>query len=98
AVDDEGLFQYLAHRMAAIEGFCRILKHHLHLLAQGTHLSGRELGDIPPLETDGAGSRLEQLEQGTTQGGLATTRLPYQPKRLPLFQIKTDAIHRINGV
>ena len=31
AVDDEGLLQDLADRVAAVEGFCRILKHHLHI-------------------------------------------------------------------
>ncbi|MNH37062.1 hypothetical protein D3C79_979170 [compost metagenome] len=40
AVDDEGLFQDLAHCVATVERFCRILKHYLHLLAQGSHLPG----------------------------------------------------------
>ncbi|MNZ28893.1 hypothetical protein D3C78_461330 [compost metagenome] len=39
-VDDEGLFQDLAHCVATVEGFCRILKDYLHLLAQGSHLPG----------------------------------------------------------
>jgi hypothetical protein len=92
------LLQDLPNRVAAVEGFCGILEHDLHLLTQGSHLLGREVGDVTPLEGDGAGARLEQLEQRTPQGGLAASRLPHQAKGLPLPEIKADAIHRVDGV
>ncbi|MNH22031.1 hypothetical protein D3C79_818710 [compost metagenome] len=98
AVDDEGLLQDLADRVATVEGFCRILEYDLHLLAQGAHLPGGQLGDVPPLEADLARRRLKQLEQGATQGGLAAARLSHQPQGLALLQIEADAVHRIDGV
>ena len=97
-VDDKGLLQDLAHGVAAVEGFCRVLKHHLHLLTQGAHLLRAEGGDVAPLEGDGACGRLEQLEQAASEGGLAAARLTHQPQRLPLFQVEADAIHRVNRI
>ena len=57
--------------MAAVERFCRVLKHHLHLLAQGAHLLRAEGGDVAPLEGDGARGRLlgHALAQGVPMEG-----------------------------
>ena len=58
---DNGLTDELHNGFTGVQGRERVLEHHLHLLAQGTHFLAAQLGNILTLENNLAAGGLNEL-------------------------------------
>ena len=95
AVDVERLGDDLAHRLAGVEGGVGILEDHRHLSPLAPHVTGRQLPQVPTLEQDPAGGRLDQANDGPSQRGLAAPGLADQTQGLAGPDREVDAVHGV---
>ena len=91
-VDEHGLADDRARRHPRIERRVGVLEDHLHLLAIGHHPHRVEIGDVFAVHADAALGRLEQLEHGPADRGLAAARLADEPQRLAAPDVKRDPV------
>ena len=96
AVDAQRLGDDLAHRHPRVQRRVRILEDDLDVSPDGPHLPALEAGDVLALEHDLAGGRLEQLDDGPSEGRLAATRLSDDAERLAGLHRQVDAVHRLH--
>src|SRR6476660_4213624 len=71
-----------------------ILKDHLHLATDLTEFLAFQMDEIDILELNRTRRWAIELQDGATSGGLATTRLTDQTKRLAALDIETNPVYR----
>ena len=79
-----------------VEGGIRILKHHLHLAAVGTHLGSGNLRDIGPLEIDLSTGRFEQPQHHSPHRRLTAAALTHQSQCLTPGDVEADSVNGID--
>src|SRR5829696_619045 len=82
---------------ARVQRGVRILEDHRHLAPDRAHVRARELGDVPTLEPDPAGSRLEQPDDAARECGLPAARLPHDAERFARLDAEGDPVDRLYG-
>src|SRR5260221_5010481 len=97
AVGDLVVAQRLANDItdihARVERGIGILEDDLQLAAIGPHLGAGQLIDALAAHLDGAGRRIDQLENGLARRRLAATALANQAERLASFDREADAVN-----
>ena len=92
AVDAQRLADDVVHRHPRIQRRIRILEDDLHLAAHVAHLTPVQMGDVPPVEDDRPGGRLDELDQRPGERRLATAGLTDEAERLPRLDREIDAV------
>ena len=96
-VDREGRSDDRADRLPRVQRGIRILKDHLHLPAERPHLAPIQLGDVPAVELDRPGGRLDQLRDQTGSRRLAATGFAHETHRLAWIDAQRDVFDRVDG-
>ncbi|EAU65581.1 conserved hypothetical protein [Stigmatella aurantiaca DW4/3-1] len=96
SVDGERLANEVSNRQPGVQRGVGILEDELHAPAKGTQPSGLQACQLLPLEADGTGRWLDEPQQGTPQGALATAALPHQSERLTAHHIEAHAVHGLH--
>src|SRR4029079_11634090 len=91
-VDPETLADAVADRRSWVERRVRVLEDDLHPPPVRLELLAGQLRDVPALDEDLAGRRLDQAEQDATDRRLAATRLADQADGLAAVDREADAV------
>jgi hypothetical protein len=70
-----------------------VLENHLEAAAAGAQFFAAQGGNVFTLEHNPAGGRLDELDGGAPERGLATTALTHQPNRFARRDGEAHAIH-----
>ena len=97
AVDDEGVGDDRADRLARVQRRVRVLEDHLHLATQGLQLRALDRRDLAAVEVDRARRRVHQAQQQAGGRGLAATRLAHEAERLAAHDVERDAVDGLDG-
>src|SRR5216684_2896126 len=79
---------------ARIERGKRVLENDLHLPPMGAKLRLVQMRDVVAVQPDAAGGRIDQPQDGASDGRLAASRLADETKRLALRDREADAVAR----
>lgn len=85
---------YLSNSHSWIERGVRILKNYLHPLPKVTQPAPVECTQIDAVKLDLAARRLDQPQQATAKGRLATPRLTNQSESLTAVDLERDTVDR----
>jgi len=81
----EGFGENGADAEARIEGVVGVLKNHLNLFSVGAEVGTSEGTDDLALVGNGAGSGIDEADDGAAEGGLTRTALPDEAEGATLF-------------
>ena len=93
-VDEHGLPDDRPRRHPRVEGGVGVLEDHLHPLAEGHHADRVEVGHVFAVHVDPPLGRLQQLEHGASDRGLAAARLADEAQRLAAPDVERHPVHR----
>ena len=88
----------VAHGHARVERGQRVLKDHLHVAAVGAHAGLRQAGQVLAQPRHRSAGRLDQLQHGAAERGLAAAGLADDAQGFPRKQVEADAIDGAKGV
>ena len=78
---------------AWVERGVRVLKNHLEIGTCGAQFLAAHVGEGSAAEGDGAGGRLDELQDGAAEGGFAAAGLADEAKHFALGQAQRHAVH-----
>src|SRR6516225_2415359 len=96
SMDGQRLADNLAGRHAGIERRLGVLINHLHLTPIRQHLRRVETSDVLAANEDLPVGRLEQFQQGSTDGRLAAAALADEPQGFSPIDMKRDAVDSVD--
>ena len=85
----------ILHTHTRIQARIRILENHLHILPDFMNLFMFIIGNIISIKDDFAVGRLMELQNGSSQCGLAASGLSYNSQSLAFIDGQRNTVHRV---
>ena len=97
-VDIHALGDDLADGHTGVQGSVGVLEDDLRVLFELQQFFAVQVGDILPVELDGTGGGVVELDEGTAAGGFTAAGLAHQAQGLAAADGQVDVIHGFQGL